>query len=172
MSQPWQTYFSGDSQITSLNSAISSNATDTSLVALYTAGRANLFSAIATAEATAIATPNQTNLDALAAAIVDRDTKIAGQAFAASLADQLVNGPAGTIMTRTVSLVVAALQDAIVKVNAQINSIGYSGSVTQTNAASRDLLARALVDAQSFLNNSSQWQKPADVGPAIAWLVS
>ena len=171
MSQFWQTYFSGDAQITALNAAITSNGTDTALVATYSTARANLFSAVGTAEATAFATPNSTNLNALVTAVQNRDTLINANSKAATVADQAVNGQTGTIMTRTVPLIVAALQVAVVKVNAAIAAIGYGGSVTVTNAALRDSLAPQVAVANAFLLQSASWLKPGDFAGAVAWLV-
>jgi hypothetical protein len=166
----YSSYFSGDSQMTALNSAISSNATDTALVAHYSTAYAALFTTVASAEATAIATLNQTNLDALATAVGARFTNAVGQSAACSLADQLVNGPTGTIMTRTLSLLEAALQDAITQITAAIPALISSGTVANaTLAASLNVQVNL---AQSYLNACPNYKKPADMANAIAWLTA
>lgn len=173
MSQEWQTYFSADSQMTTLNGDLTSNTTDLGLVSTYANARATLFSAVATAEATALATPNSTNLNALVTAITNRDTQIAGNSFAAMVADRAVNGSGqadGTIMVRTVPDIISALTDAIAKVNAAIVAIGYGTGVTVANAALRDRLAAQVAVAQTLLSGSSSWKRPGDMTGALNWL--
>jgi hypothetical protein len=166
----YSSYFSGDSQMTALNSAISSNTTDTALVAHYSTAYAALFTTVSSTEATAIATLNQTNLDAYAAAVVARFTNAAGQSAACSLADLQVNGKTGTIMTRTLSLLQAALQDAITQIQGAIPALVASGTVANATLAA-NLNAQVNI-AIGFLNSSGQYQKPADLQPAINWLTA
>jgi hypothetical protein len=164
-----QSYFSADSALTTLNTALSSNATDIALVKTYSDSKESLYAATGSAESTAAESPTQVNLDAVVTAWTNFRTQSDGNGRAAIIGAEAIRQVA---FDRTIAPLKAALLDAVAKLDAAITAIGYTSAVTVANVALRDRLTDGCNKARKYYELSAAWTKIEQCQGAIDFLTA